>query len=100
MGEKREWLIWSMYHNAWHCRSSDGGAAGYTSNLLYAGLFDAAKANAYHDDPREPDARDRKVHISEAVSRLERERERLAEEMATVDEWLALAKEAAPAGRQ
>lgn len=47
--DKGPWLIWSYYWNCWHVRSSTGGAAGYTSDLAQAGVFDEATARGYHD---------------------------------------------------
>jgi hypothetical protein len=48
----RVWLIWSHYHGAWHCRSAQGGACGYTDDIARAGLFERAKANDYNDGDR------------------------------------------------
>lgn len=47
MSEPRTHLIWSNYHRAWHRRSREGGACGYTDRLADAGLFEASKAHAY-----------------------------------------------------
>jgi hypothetical protein len=58
----REWLIWSRYHAAWHCRSSEGGACGYTSDIANAGLFERAKADAYNDGDR-----NEAFHVSEKL---------------------------------
>lgn len=43
------WLIWSRKWRLWHRRDSEGRAAGYTDSIAEAGLFDRAKAAAYHD---------------------------------------------------
>lgn len=48
--DKGPWLIWSYYWGCWHMRSSDGGAAGYTSDVTQAGVFDEQTARAYHED--------------------------------------------------
>lgn len=50
--DSREWLIWSRYHHAWHRRSFSGGAAGYTTNIIEAGIFGTRKAREYHDGTR------------------------------------------------
>jgi hypothetical protein len=57
--DSREWLIYSMAHKCWHCRSNSGGANGYTDDLLVAGLFETNKARQYHDG-----VSNRAVHIS------------------------------------
>lgn len=62
------WLIWSIKWNAWHRRSSTGGAAGYTDNLAYAGVFSIAMARAYHDGEINT-----AVHVSEVADRVDRE---------------------------
>lgn len=49
-GDGREYLIWSYKWNAWHRRSDEGGACGYTTDLASAGVFEKAKARAYHDE--------------------------------------------------
>jgi hypothetical protein len=61
----REWLIWSKYWNAWHRRSEDGGACGYTSDIAQAGLFPRSKAASYNDD------RNRPYHVSEKVAAIQ-----------------------------
>lgn|GEM_PF-2119779 len=43
------WLIRSHYWGAWHRRRPTGGVAGYTDDLLHAGVFDFETAKAYHD---------------------------------------------------
>ncbi len=48
--DKGPWLIWSYYHNCWHCRSSSGSAVGYTYDVSAAGVFDENVARAYHED--------------------------------------------------
>lgn len=48
--DKGPWLIWSYHWNCWHRRSETGSAAGYTSDLTQAGVFDAKIARAYHDN--------------------------------------------------
>lgn len=58
-------LIWSMHWNAWHMRSSAGGAAGYTSDIAQAGIFEFKTANAYNDKP--PSARDRAIPVAKAM---------------------------------
>ncbi len=58
----REWLIWSRYHAAWHCRDEGGRAAGYTADIARAGLFPRDKASSYNDgDRNEP------FHVSEKM---------------------------------
>ncbi|UPT53177.1 hypothetical protein [Synechococcus phage Ssp-JY42] len=59
------WLIWSYYHNCWHRRSSDGGAAGYTNDVACAGIFDERVARMYHEDG--PKAHRRNVSIPAAM---------------------------------
>jgi hypothetical protein len=63
--DSREWLIWSRYWRAWHCRSSSGGAAGYTTDILCAGIFETRKAREYHCG-----IRDRAVHITKQAAKL------------------------------
>jgi hypothetical protein len=58
----REWLIWSRYHNAWHCRSSIGGACGYTDDIARAGVFERSKADGYNDGDR-----NEAFHVSEKL---------------------------------
>ena len=62
---ERCWLIWSRYHNAWHQRSSTGGAAGYTNDIARAGLFDRKKADEYNDGDR-----NEAFHASEKLPQL------------------------------
>lgn len=52
VAERRDLLIWSDYHNAWHMRTSTGSAGGYTSEIDRAGLFDRKLALAYDNDGR------------------------------------------------
>lgn len=66
--DSREWLIYSRYWGAWHRRSSSGWAAGYTENIMEAGLFETSKARAYHDG-----VRDRAVHVTKVAAQLRRE---------------------------
>lgn len=61
----REWLIWSKYHSAWHCRSESGGACGYTYDIANAGVFDRAKAAAYNDDRNKP------FHVTEVRGKID-----------------------------
>lgn len=68
------WLIWSRHWGCWHRRSSSGGAAGYTSDIAQAGLFDEKVARAYHDPP--PHRRDEAIPAAKIIRQL---RERLAE---------------------
>jgi hypothetical protein len=63
----REWLLWSKYHRAWHCRSEDGQACGYTTDLSRAGRFEREKALQYNSD------RDKPVHVSALKRILESE---------------------------
>jgi hypothetical protein len=63
--DSREWLIWSMYHNCWHRRSSTGGAAGYSNTISGAGLFETKKAREYHDG-----VRNRAIHISKQKAKI------------------------------
>jgi hypothetical protein len=58
----REWLIWSHYHSAWHRRSKEGDACGYTADIARAGLFDRAKADEYNNGER-----NEAFHISEKL---------------------------------
>jgi hypothetical protein len=51
---KGPWLIWSHRWNSWHCKSSTGGAAGYSDDIAQAGVFDYEVAKAYHDADRTP----------------------------------------------
>ena len=62
------WLIWSIKWNAWHRRSSTGGAAGYTDNIAHAGLFPFSTARAYHDGEV-----NEAYHASATVDRVDRE---------------------------
>lgn len=57
--EEGPWLIWSHYHGAWH----RPGACGYTIDLLSAGIFDYAMAEAYHDLNNYP-VRDEAIPLS------------------------------------
>lgn len=43
------WLIWSRRRYMWHRRNEAGGAAGYTSELAEAGVFDKHTAQTYGD---------------------------------------------------
>lgn len=61
----REWLIWSKYHNAWHRRSNDGGACGYTCDISQAGIFVRSKAASYNDGDRNT-----AFHVSEKLNAL------------------------------
>lgn len=63
------WLIWSHHWGRWHVRSATGGAAGYTSDIASAGVFDASAAKAYHDSP--PHRRDEAIPARRAVKGLE-----------------------------
>jgi hypothetical protein len=56
-----EWLIWSKYWRAWHRKSRQGGACGYTDDIAEAGLFPREMAVAYNDD------RDTPYHVSEKM---------------------------------
>ena len=47
--DQRVWLIWSKKWGTWHRRSESGGACGYTSDILQAGLFPFATAAEYND---------------------------------------------------
>lgn len=62
----REWLIWSHYHAGWHCRSSTGGACGYTNDIAQAGLFERGTADSYNDGDR-----NEAFHISEKLPLIE-----------------------------
>lgn len=62
------WLIRSHYWNSWHRRGSDGGACGYTADILHAGVFGAEKARAYNDGP---EGTNEAIPISEALPALE-----------------------------
>lgn len=59
------WLIWSHHWGCWHMRSSTGGAAGYTSDISQAGVFDEKTARAYHDPP--PYRRDEAIPAKRAL---------------------------------
>jgi hypothetical protein len=63
------WLIRSHYHGAWHRRSSTGGANGYTTDILQAGVFDFAKAKQYHDPP--PYRRDEAIPAARVIKDME-----------------------------
>jgi hypothetical protein len=64
--DSREWLIWSHYHAAWHRRSKEGGACGYTGDIAHAGLFERAKADSYNDGDR-----NEAFHVSEKLPLIE-----------------------------
>lgn len=85
----REWLIWSMYHKRWHCRSSTGGAAGYTSDILEAGIFETRKAREYHDG-----VRDRAIHASKAFHKAIAARSQIQQKIESADQAINLFKSA------
>lgn len=62
------WLIRSHYWGRWHRRSEDGGACGYTDDILNAGIFGRDKAEAYHD---EFGGRDEAIPVERVISDLE-----------------------------
>jgi hypothetical protein len=64
----RCWLIWSKTWSAWHRRSAEGGACGYTGDLADAGLFIRSKALAYHDG-----IDNEAFHVSERVEKIGRQ---------------------------
>lgn len=88
--EDGAWLIWSYHWNCWHCRSATGGAAGYTSDIKRAGVFDFAMAKAYHDKP--PHRRDAAIParrvvkmMRAALAEIDAERARFSTEVAKVE---------------
>lgn len=91
--DSREWLIWSRYHGAWHRRSADGGACGYTNDIAQAGLFVRAKANSYNDGDR-----NEAFHVSERVEQLLYAREQLEIRMENVTAALTMASALAAKG--
>ena len=76
-GEGREYLIWSIGHNrGWHRRDHEGRAAGYTSDIERAGVFERETASTYHDT--EPFGRDNiAIHITAKAHDLHRAADRL-----------------------
>lgn len=92
--DSREFLIWSGKHHCWHRRGESGGANGYTTDILQAGIFETAKASEYHCT-RE----NRAVHVSkvikqmrEAAAELERKHREAIERFALAEDAAAKAK--------
>ena len=68
----RTHLIWSIKWGLWHRRSEDGGACGYTSDILEAGVFETNTAMLYDDSAQPPEYRNNKaVTLVDARSQLE-----------------------------
>lgn len=63
--DSREWLIWSHYHQAWHRRSEEGGACGYTDDIAAAGVFVRSRADEYNDGDR-----NEAFHVSEKLPQI------------------------------
>jgi hypothetical protein len=82
------WLIRSHYWGAWHRRSEDGAACGYTQDIAGAGVFGFEKAREYHDWP---DGRDEAVPLAEALPQLQ---ERLTQINASRDKLKAIITDA------
>jgi hypothetical protein len=80
MSEPRTHLIWSLKWSLWHCRDQDGRAAGYTSDVARAGLFEERVASSF---AREPTV-NRAVPAAEAVEHLRTRLTELALERETV----------------
>lgn len=85
------WFIRSHYHNAWHCRGSEGGANGYTDDLAKAGLFNYDVALKYNDWG-EPGGRDEAVPAKSQIAALEKGAEKTAEELAELEDRIRLIK--------
>jgi hypothetical protein len=68
----RTHLIYSNKWGLWHRRSEDGGACGYTSDILEAGVFETAKAWAYDDSDQPLEYQNNTaVSLHDARARLE-----------------------------
>lgn len=80
--DRGPWLIWSYHWNCWHQRSDTGSAAGYTSDLTRAGVFDEEIARAYHDTGPKRHRRDVSVPVHKVKAAM---RHRLAQMTAERD---------------
>ncbi len=101
----RTHMIWSRRWNCWHRRyvNEDGveSAAGYTNDILQAGIFSTETAMAYHQDGRKRDAYDKAVplkavraRMSLAVRQKRAELEAALDAQATMERLIQEAKEA------
>lgn len=81
---ERTHLIWSLKWGLWHRRSEDGGACGYTNDILQAGIFETKTAMDY-DDSNEPSEyqNNQAVPIAEAREQIVRA---IARQQAILDE--------------
>lgn len=89
------WLIWSYKWSLWHRRSSTGGAAGYTDDIVGAGVFDLATASAYHDRP--PHRTDVAIPAAKAIDEMKRRADKMtadAERIYTLADTLATVRTA------
>ena len=89
MSEPRTHLIWSIHWGRWHRRSEDGGACGYTDDVLQAGVFETSKAMAYHD-VENAHPRDKAVPIAEVREQVAAKVEKMSKELEAAQKRLEM----------
>lgn len=96
--EDGPFLLWSHYHEAWHCRSSTGNASGYTGDLSKAGVFGFHVAKQYHDLNSFP-VRDEAIPLSRAQHHLLARQTELRSHLAECEYMIGLIPPPKPKGR-
>lgn len=84
--------IRSRYWGSWHCKGTDGGASGYTNDILKAGVFGIEKAREYHETSA--DGRDEAIPAVEVLAMLEASVEERRAELAQAESVIASVKSA------